>query len=425
MSPHRSSPSAAAGSRLALDRAPAPLAIAAAAPEAPPAPRGRLAGLDGVRGLAVLSVMLFHFLHEMEVTSPLEQVIRGATNLGAISVDLFFVLSGFLITGILLRARERPHYFRNFYMRRVLRIVPLYFGLLAVLFLLAPRLPLLRGTGLELLGRREAWAWLFAVNVQVGLAGTWSAGYLNHFWSLCVDEHFYLFWPLLVWWLGRLPPARQLRAFAGVLAAAVLARIAGHAAGLSVVTTFVLTPFRLDGLALGGLLAVLWTRPGGGAAIGRAVPRVAAAAGALLLATVAWTHLGGGGLAAVIGLKVLLLTALAAAVVMRAVTAPEGTLSARFFRSRAMAFLGKYSFGMYAFHYLLAHYFVLHRTERWFARWAGSHLLGVVAQTALGILVCVVLAVLSYELYERRFLALRRWFDDAPAPARPGLRAVP
>ena len=89
------------------------------------------------------------------------------TNYGSYGVELFFVLSGFLITGILYDARNKPHYFRNFYMRRVLRIFPLYYGVLALLFFVAPLIPLLRGPALDYLVERQAWAWLYAVNIYI------------------------------------------------------------------------------------------------------------------------------------------------------------------------------------------------------------------------------------------------------------------
>ena len=82
------------------------------------------------------------------------------TNYGSYDVELFFVLSGFLITGILYDAHNKPHYFRNFYMRRLLRIFPLYYGVLALVFFVAPLIPLLRGPTLNYLVDRQAWAWL-------------------------------------------------------------------------------------------------------------------------------------------------------------------------------------------------------------------------------------------------------------------------
>lgn len=79
---------------------------------------GHIPALDGVRGLAIMMVMLLHFVSNTLPTNRAERVIIGATNYGSYGVDLFFILSGFLITGILYDSRDKPHYFRNFCMRR-------------------------------------------------------------------------------------------------------------------------------------------------------------------------------------------------------------------------------------------------------------------------------------------------------------------
>src|SRR5215470_18051066 len=104
---------------------------------------GHLPGLDGVRGLAILMVMAVHFVGDATPHNFGERLAVKLGSYGVLGVDLFFVLSGFLITGLLLDSKGDPHYFRNFYARRTLRIFPLYYTVLALLFLALPRLTVL------------------------------------------------------------------------------------------------------------------------------------------------------------------------------------------------------------------------------------------------------------------------------------------
>ena len=122
------------------------------------------AQLDGLRGVAILLVMFYHFIlpHE-NANSHTANWLPQLLHCGWIGVDLFFVLSGFLITGILVGTRGSPHYFRNFLARRFLRIWPLYYLSLVVLLVMLPML-VPASAALQSMQQKQAWFWLYGAN---------------------------------------------------------------------------------------------------------------------------------------------------------------------------------------------------------------------------------------------------------------------
>ena len=200
--------------------------------------------LDGLRGVAVLLVIMLHF---------------GYVNVGWVGVQFFFVLSGYLITQILLADRDRPFgaYLRRFYTRRVLRIFPLYYG-----YLLALAAAGAVGGAPELFGRYAPWLFTYTYN-YTRLASDWGhSPFITHFWSLAVEEQFYLVWPFVVYVL----PPRALRALVlTVLAAAPLGRLwlgaylggHGHDPAAAGDALYWFTPCQIDAFAAGAAIPVL------------------------------------------------------------------------------------------------------------------------------------------------------------------------
>ncbi len=167
----------------------------------------RVPQLDAVRGIAILLVMLVNTGDKYPVLH-LQHVVGN----GWMGVDLFFALSGFLITGILLDTKDSPHYFKNFYVRRVLRILPLYYVILLFMFVLVP---LLRPSEAHTVFERSSPWWAYPVFLQNFLvaSSTMAAGPLGTTWSLAIEEQFYLLWPLVV----RFCTQAQLRRIATIM----------------------------------------------------------------------------------------------------------------------------------------------------------------------------------------------------------------
>jgi len=372
---------------------------------------GHLPALDGVRGLAILAVLLFHFGIPANPKGAIDDALTWLLTYGALGVDLFFVLSGFLITGILYDSRADPAYFRNFYMRRVLRIFPLYYGVLAVVFLVVPAIPALHGSEIAGLRSHQAWAWLYAVNIYLAIHDGWVLSYIEHFWSLAIEEQFYLVWPLVVWLVAGKP--RLFLVFSLAAAAASFGgRIVASFYGASPIVTTVLTPFQLDALALGGFLAVYVRQPGGEAAARRLIlPMTSAGIGVLLLQFGIRHFIDRGNV--VESLRGGAFHLLLAALLLKALCAPAPSLWSRFFRSSPMITLGKYSYGLYVYHHFLSYYFSHHGTERALTSLIGSHFAALAILAVAGMAASMAIAWLSYEYFERYFLQLKRFWSSA------------
>ena len=409
-------------------------AVAQSIPTAPPARKpAHLPGLDGLRGIAILAVLLHHF-STPNYPAGIPGGVHGAVvkfvyrifDLGWWGVDLFFALSGFLITGILIDAKGADGFFRNFYARRSLRIFPLYYGVLFFLFAVCPLLALaapgIAHGGLMTLSRdlapKQLWLWLYGTNVKTALdASGWTFGRLTHFWSLAVEEHFYLVWPFVVF-------ACSLRRLEQVCLAvaigSVLARVGFLLGGMKPEYIYVLTPCRLDGLALGGWVAALCRRPGAVEAllpVSRRVFQVAGIASVVLLMSLSRYRFNGG---MIVGGLALLAVTCAACLPAAAVTT-GGWLC-----HPVLQTLGKYSYGIY-----VLHPFVVEPVDRFVTSPAVRRVLGssyeayAVPRIVLCLAAAFALAFASWHLYEKHFLKLKRFFPTGrPRVALPGQVAL-
>jgi peptidoglycan/LPS O-acetylase OafA/YrhL len=199
--------------------------------------------LDALRGLAVLLVLL----HNTNVYP----FWRFVSDNGWMGVDLFFALSGFLITGILLDTKQQAEYFKNFYARRCLRIWPLYYSALLFMFVIVPILRPSEAPAIFAPRSSPWWAYLFYLQNFLVPIPSMATGLLGVTWSLAVEEQFYLCWPLVV----RFCTEPQLRRIAlGVICLSPVLRLYLSLHGVNIYSN---TFCRLDGLMAGALLALV------------------------------------------------------------------------------------------------------------------------------------------------------------------------
>ena len=354
----------------------------------------RVAELDGIRGLAALAVVGYH-------------LAPGLVPEGWMAVDCFFVLSGYLITSILLKNRDDPDYYKNFYARRILRIWPIYY---IALF------------GLMIANRafgnyfRTDGFWYYLLYFQ-NIQTIWYAKppafipAFEHTWTLALEEQFYILWPFLVRNLNR-------RALIALIVPIALNAIFLRMTGMLVVAL----PARCDGFVCGALLAMLlsestsWTAH---RARNMALFAVLGVVGSVLLAYVMtgphaiptpWRalrvdHDG----AEMIAPGNLIFSAAIGVVILNAGTRWLGAL-----RSRPLVYLGTISYGLYLYHIPVMH--MMEMVFRKFGRGAAFDGTRPLYRTLLELTVSLVIAHLSWTLFERPLLRLKDRFHYKREP---------
>jgi peptidoglycan/LPS O-acetylase OafA/YrhL len=351
--------------------------------------KNHLAQLDGLRGIAILIVILGHLLvydygFGNYKLSPLPPM----------GVDLFFVLSGFLITGILLRVKGQKGYFKNFYARRALRVWPLYYLLLAFLFLIAA--PHFHALSFDRGGPRWIIYSLYLQNICYKQFYLMGPATLTVTWSLAVEEQFYLVWPLLVYLLS---PKKLAVILTGIILTAPVARI--------IVTNFGIDPYfnplcRLDAMAMGSLLGmwIHFRKPGPSQMRLAAVQILAfVLTGEIVLFSLHLIPIGSKSLIS-LGFVAIVLLALSTPAFSRGLSV------------KPLVLTGGYSYCMYLTHVGVA--LMIH------SRMPGSSIFQDLVRSICIVGSTYVVASLSWRFVEEPILRLKRHF-----PSEPSIDSVP
>jgi peptidoglycan/LPS O-acetylase OafA/YrhL len=335
--------------------------------------------LQGLRGIAVLLVVFYHCHPRLEGTRLYYPSLWGWTG-----VNLFFVLSGFLITSILLESRDRERYFRNFYGRRALRIWPVYVLVLLVCYLNAPwfvGLPVL-----EAFRTAPWWAYLLFLQNLFRLTLPPSIGPT---WSLAIEEQYYFLWAPVVRFLRQ--PWSLAVLLVSALISAPLLRLS-HFAWIT--PTHTLT--HIDGIAMGSLLAIglhtfplsrrVWLALGLTGIVAGFLAAGTIAGGTAFLDTALTTGFGGAVLASI------------------ASTGARNPVNA-LLRRGPLAFYGRISYGLYMTHIMVFIYF------GWFDRHMDAYgIMGNLAVVAFRLCSCTAVAAALWYGFESRILKLKRYF---------------
>lgn len=372
------------------------------------APVGREPVLDGVRGFALVMVMLLHCAYLLP-TSALVAAWNHVAALGWFSVELFFVLSGYLITRNLIHTRGKPHYYSRFYLRRVLRIFPAYYTALLLVWLLLTLAPPPHTDGKVL----QQWPyyltythnWAMALNPS---AFDWPG--VDHFWSLAIEEQFYLIWPII---LGVAVGSSMRRICIWLILGSIVTKfvlVAVHAPWTEV---YMITTARFEGVAGGAFIATLTTP----ALIERWRPWIMRA-GCVGLVGVAGFFVTASGLPSTLTLACAL-PASVAVFIWLLFAVQQQTIPAwmqRMFHSPVLVWLGLYSYGFYIYHYPIS----------WTLRqWTLATEAGVAPDNydvllngVLTVVISLIFARFMYALIEAPALRWRDWLEQRARKAK-------
>lgn len=347
--------------------------------------------LDGLRGIAILMVVAFHNFN-----------YTNYFFFGWLGVDLFFVISGFLITEILLNTVDEPKYLRNFYLRRILRIFPLYYLLLIICLLILPAIPSLQES-MHYYSKNQLWYWFYLQNWLYILKPQGSNNLLIHLWSLAVEEQFYLIWPFIILIVRN---KKTLLAITVILFAAIM------------ITRSILwvtntgTPFtdlflytRIDGLCLGCSLALL--RKIKPALIGNSIAIIVTCFAIMNFIFFFFNRNNGFTFPYFTFIGFTTFSVLFLLLVNESISNENG-VTAKLFKIPLLKFFGKISYGFYIIHWPVYKFSTPFFMSIQKNNGDTNSLTSKIISSCLATILALSLSILSYHFFEKRFLQLKK-----------------
>ena len=342
--------------------------------------------LDSLRAIAACMVILYHFFTEIQINTQTLFQLRRISTFGQTGVILFFVLSGFLITRILIATKDENNYFKNFYIKRTLRIFPLYYLFLLIFYFVYPvlfKIPYVT------FGQQ-----IYYYTYLQGFALTfgWPSSGPGNYWSLAVEEHFYLFWPLLIYFFSN---KNLLRFVIFIILGDVLLRVFMLFKGIEI---YHFTFTRFDSLAIGSLLALIEVK-------GKLTEKYSKnflfiSILTIIPTVILWMFLSGSENIIVKSVKFSLISVVYFAIIGYLLSIKNDHLINNFLNKPIISYTGKISYGLYIYHP-----FAFAIARKWFNTdcWPFD--------LFLGFILTYIMSVISYHFFETYFLSFKRYFN--------------
>ncbi len=350
--------------------------------------------LDGIRGLAILLVVSGHFFYQFYILA-----------FGWIGLNLFFVLSGYLITNrLFVHLSASPlGYFKNFYGRRILRIFPLYYGCLAFFFIVLPLVYSGYAHHFGSLFSMQAWYWLYLSNWRIIWFGLPANPIFFHFWSLAVEEQFYLLWPVIFLLLPGYK--KRMSIILMVVCASILVRFWSNGDKSAYYDTLTAA----EPLLFGAMISILQKE--GKLGQWYKYLRFLGGIAALVLVIILCSNSSpypDHFLILLVGYSCVDIcwACLISSIILNT---SSSRISAKMLNSKMFMWLGIYSYGIYVFHWIILQLFVL-RLEGWLnSNWQREWLSYWIPRLT-GIALTLALSFISFEFYEKKFLRMKKYF---------------